>query len=125
MKPFSRSAEPISIAERFATAVISAIAAGITLLCYFLINFAFASKVPSGPPHWLFSLFASKLSLGIVALAGAAGFALGSARMAEVFSILWGTSELWQEVWFRKLMAAFTIVVLVLAIVYLSHASRA
>lgn len=119
----SRSAEPITMAERFATAVVSAIVAGITLVGYSLVNFAFASKAPSGPPSWLFNLFASKLSLCIVALAGAAGFALGSARMTEVFSILWGTSVLWQEAWFRKLMAAATIVMFVLAIAHLTHGS--
>jgi heme A synthase len=124
MKPHSKSGEPITLGERFATAILSAIAAAITLFCYFLANLAFASKRPSGPPNWLFDLFASKLSVGIVTLAGVLGFVLGSERISAVFAVLWGTSDLWKEAWFNKLMACVIVVVVVLVIAQVTHGFR-
>src|SRR5712691_8821712 len=121
MKPHSKSSEPITLGERFATAILSGIAAAITLFCYFLVNLAFASKRPSGSPNWLFDLFASKLSFGIVTLAAFLGFVLGSERMSAVFAVLWGTSELWKNPWFNKLMACVIVVVIVLVIAHVTH----
>lgn len=109
----------ITFAERLATALVAALAAAATLAAYFLINLAMASKSPSGPPRFLFELLGSNWSIFVVAAAALAGFLLGSARMAEVFAVLWGTSELWAEAWFRRLMASAATVALVGLIAYL------
>ena len=121
MRPHS---EPITFGERLATATLSAIASAFTLACYFLVNLAFASKSPSGSPGWLFELFLSKISLALIAASALLGFVLGAERMSNVLSVFWGTSELWNEAWFNKVMACVVVAILVLVIAHLAHGSR-
>lgn len=107
--------EPITIGERIATAFVSAIAAGLTLLGYFVLLLALASKSYAGPPRALFDLFLSKISLGFIATAFVIGFVLGSTRMATVFGSLWGTNEEEDEPWLIKLKVVIVVAIVVFA----------
>ena len=86
MKNMKRSndSEAITLGDRTATAILSGIVALITVGCYFLIL---------RPPAVLFREFvASHACLMIIGAAVVLGFVLGSTRMANVFSVFWGTS---------------------------------
>jgi len=113
--------ERITLGERVATAFVSAIAAALTLVGYFVISVAFASKSPSGPPKLLFDIFASKISIGLVVAASLAGFILGSSKMANVFADLWGTSERRNASRFELVVVVLIIIVAVAVITHLTH----
>ena len=104
--------EPITFAERVATAFISAVAAALTLFAYFIINIALSAKSASGQIP-VSSFFFSRLSTYIIVTASLIGFLSGSERMARIFSFFWGTHEIWEQAWFQKLC----ITLLVMAIV--------
>ena len=116
--------EPITFAERVATAFISAIAAALTLFAYFIINAALAAKAPSGQIH-VSSLFFSKLSAYIVGTASMVGFLSGSERMARIFSFFWGTHEIWEQQWFQRLFAVLLVVAIVALVAHFLHGSYA
>jgi hypothetical protein len=69
-----------------------------------------------GAPH-----FASKISFDIICFFAMLGFLLGSERMAKLFSVFWGTSKLWQEAWFNKLMAFIVIAIAALLLMHLTY----
>ena len=110
--------EPITFAERLATAFISAIAAALTLFAYFVVNVVLAAKSGSGQ-LLVSSLFFSKLSAYIVGTATLAGFLFGSERITGVFSFFWGTHEIWEREWFQKLWVALVIAVVAAMVVHL------
>ena len=114
--------EHITLGERVATALVSAIAAVLPLVGHFVISVAFTSRSSYGPPKLLFDVFASKVSIGLVIAASLAGFILGSSRMANVFADLWGTSERRSNTaWIELVIVVLIIVVAVAVITYLAH----
>lgn len=117
--------EPITFAERIATAFISAIAAALTLLVYFVLNVVFAGKSGSNQPLVQPTMLFSKLSAYIVSAATLAGFLAGSARMANVFSIFWGTHQIWKQEWFQKLCVVLLVVVIAAMSVHFLHSYHA
>jgi len=120
----SSEKEPITLEERVVTAIVSAVTAALTLLAYFIINFALAAKSMSGMPL-VSSFFFSKFSAYIVATATIVGFVVGTERMAQLFSFFWGTHEIWEREWFQKLCVIFIIATAVIMVVHLLHDTRA
>ena len=116
--------EPITIAERIATAFVSAIAATLTLFAYFVVNIALAAKSGSGQ-LLVSSFFFSKLSAYIVASASVVGFLVGSERMAGIFSFFWGTHKIWEREWFQKLCVALLVAVIVAILIHVLHSNHA
>jgi len=107
--------EPSTFGERIATAFISALAAALTLLAYFVLNAVFAAKSGSNLPLVPTMIF-SKLSAYIICAAALAGFLIGSARMVNIFSVFWGTNQIWEREWFRKLFLILSVAFIVLMI---------
>ena len=117
------SCKPISMEERFVTAFVSALAAVVTLVCYFVINLVLASKSISGIP--LVGIAFSKFGLPLVGLASAVGFVLGAERVASVFSFFWGTHPVWEHEWFQRVVAALVAIAVVAFAAHLLGASHA
>ena len=116
--------EPITLEERIVTAFVSAITAALTLLAYFVINFALSAKSSSGIP-FVSSFFFSRFSAYIVAIATIVGFIVGTERMVKLFSFFWGTHEIWEREWFQKLCVIILVAVVVGFVVHLLHGSYA
>ncbi|HEY4371619.1 MAG TPA: hypothetical protein VGN52_06830 [Burkholderiales bacterium] len=91
MKPRPDDSDPVDLGDRVATAIISGIAAAITLVGYFFLSHSWRAS------HLGFYLFRDFITLNACKLViGAAvilGFLLGSTRMAAIFSVFWGTSD--------------------------------
>jgi len=88
-----------SLTERFAVALVSGVAAALTL---FLFPVAFAllgggagdgGELVFGALFYTFVF--SKVGLSVVIGAAVVGFCVGSERMANLFSFFWGTHTLW------------------------------
>lgn len=86
------------------------LAAALTLL---VLPWVFVAMGRAGEPLALYAWVFSKVGLAIISVATAAGFVLGSERMANVFSFFWGTHPVWEEDWFQRLAAALVVVVAV------------
>ncbi len=112
----------ITLGERIAAAVLAAIAASLTVLGYFLFNFALASR-GGGPPAEMFDPMIFKMLASLVGFGAVAGFCLGGTRLAEALGYFWGTSssDLWQERWFKLLMFGLAVLLLVWAVALIRH----
>lgn len=106
----------ISFSERLATAFVSTVAAAATLL---VLPWVFAANGRGHEPFALYAWVFSKTGLVIIASAAAAGFVLGSERMANVLSFFWGTHPVWEEEWFQKCLVGLIIVVVVGVVAHL------
>jgi hypothetical protein len=105
------SSSRVTVRERLATAFLAALFAVVTLFAYSIIAAIFV--VRGAPISGIFDAIFSWWGVGILAVAAIVGFALGSERIAEVFSFFWGTHEAWSEAWLRWLAFGLLVVVLV------------
>lgn len=106
----------ISFSERLATAFVSTVAAAVTLV---VVPWVFAANGRGHEPFTLYYWVFSKAGLLIIASAAAAGFFLGSERMANVFSLIWGTHPVWEEERSQKYLVGLIIVVVIGVVGYL------
>ena len=110
----------ITLADRFAAAVLSVIAAFFTLVAYFFIGVKLSAKSAFGA-EFIWSAAFSKGWLSIMVGAYILGFLLGSERLAEMFSIFWGTHDLWKRSEFQILVAMLVVLV---AVIYFFKSGR-
>jgi len=103
----SQSRRSISFNERLATAFVSAVA---TALTFFVVPLLFTLVGGSYEPLVAYTLFFSKTGIVIISVASVIGFSVGSERMANIFSIFWGTHQAWKEEWFQRIALGFVIV---------------
>lgn len=83
--------------NRIAVALGSAMAALVTLLAWAAILVAIGARADLGIVPFIGMVVFSKAGVLLVALAALAGFLLGGERMAEIFSVLWGTHPRWKS----------------------------
>jgi hypothetical protein len=105
-----------TVRERLTTALLAALLAAVTLFAYLI--FAAIFVVRGAPMSDIFGAAFSWWAVAIIAVAAIIGFALGSERIAEVFSFFWGTHEVWREAWLRRLVFALLAVVLLVLLVH-------
>lgn len=90
-----------SLAERFATALVSAFAAALTLLLYPLALLLLSGGSGGGAEFHLGALiyaFAfSKIGISVIIGAAIIGFCVGADRMADIFAFFWGTHSFWAK----------------------------
>lgn len=112
----------ITLSERIFTALLSALSASLTLLCYYVFLIVSASKIYR-PPAEMFDPLVFKLLLSLVVFAAITGFTLGASRMAEVWGHLWGTNieEVTDESWLKWLKASFAVFLSFVAVIFLMH----
>ena len=100
----SRFRQSISLGERLATALASAVAAALTL---FVVPLLFT--MVSYEPLALYAVIFSKSGIVVIAVASAIGFSVGSERMVNILSVFWGTHPAWKEEWFQRIALALVI----------------
>ena len=87
------------LASRLAAALICAVAAALTLLVWSSILLLFASEARSlAGVRLIVAVVYSETGLAIIGAAALAGACIGGDRMAEFFSVLWGTHPVWSKV---------------------------
>ena len=87
--------------ERIAVALVSAVAAMLTLALYPIVVLLIGGSGGGGEfdlAAIYYAVLASKLSIFIVVAVTLIGFLVGSERMANVFSFFWGTHSMWSRV---------------------------
>jgi len=123
MKKIPDKADSITIGDRIASAVVSAIATSLTLVVYYIFLFANAGKI-SKPPAAMFDSLIFKMLLSLIVFTGLAGFFLGSSRMADALGYLWGTSDdVLEQRWFKTLLVFLGVLLLGWAVILWRHFS--
>src|SRR6266699_1063936 len=88
-----------SLTERLAVALVSGVAAVLTLFLFPVALALLGGGVGGGGElafgAFFYTFVFSKVGLILVSGAAVAGFCVGSERMANVFSFFWGTHTLW------------------------------
>lgn len=88
-----------SLTERLAVALVSGVAAALTLTLYPLALVVFSRGAGGGGEFelgaYFYSFMFSKVGLVVVIAASVAGFCVGAERMANIFSFFWGTHSFW------------------------------
>jgi hypothetical protein len=87
-----RHSTPISLGDRFTTAVMSGIFAGITLIAYFFIAHSWSSTW-NLKFYFFRDIFSSDVCLYIIGISTLVGFVLGPIRMGNVFGFFWGSND--------------------------------
>jgi hypothetical protein len=100
----------------------SAVLFAITLL---ILPFVVAALGRGSEPFALYALVFSKWGAGAIGGAFLIGFAIGSERMAEFFSFMWGTHPFWKKVeyWFHEHenLGVFLIILFMIGLVALFY----
>jgi hypothetical protein len=115
MKPETMESPRIPLGERVVSAFIAALAAALTLCAYPLVMSFVAN---ASEPYLLYGFVFSKIGAGILVLATIVGFAVGSERLADIFSFFWGTHPMWEEAWLQNLIAGVLICAIVLMVTH-------
>ena len=89
----ARPDPPITWFDRFALAFAGALFGLLTLAGYVIAGFFL---MPS-PSLGLAAAFSSRPGLAFIAVCAALGAVLGPTRLAEFFSLLWGTHPAWES----------------------------
>jgi hypothetical protein len=84
---------PVTLIDRLALAFAGALFGALTLAGYVIAAFF---VIPS-PALGLGAMFTSKLGVALIAACALLGAWLGPARLADFFSLLWGTHPAWQS----------------------------
>lgn len=86
-----------SLTERLAVALVSGVAAALTLALYplALLSHGAGSGGEFELGAYFYSFMFSKVGLILVIAASVTGFCVGPERMANIFSFFWGTHSFW------------------------------
>lgn len=91
-----------ALGERLVVVCVSAIFAAITLLLYPIALFFFGLPAAGGGTFLLgaaiYALVFSRIGLLVIIVSATVGLFAGRERMADIFSVFWGTHSLWQRV---------------------------
>ena len=89
----ARRDPPVTWFDRFALAFAGALFGVLTMLGYVIFGFFFMT----GPSLTLASVFTSPFGLAFLAACAVLGAVLGPQRLADFFSLLWGTHPAWES----------------------------
>lgn len=96
-----RSSKIDSLTERLVVALVSGVAAALTLALYPMVLVVLLLSHGSGSGGefelgaYFYSFMFSKVGLILVIAASVTGFCVGPERMANIFSFFWGTHSFW------------------------------
>ena len=98
----ARGSPTDTLVERLAVALVSAVAAALTLALYPVALTLIAGGRGGGPEFefaaFLYRFVFSTVGLSIIVCVSVVGFLAGSERMANIFSFFWGTHSFWSDV---------------------------